>query len=33
MNSIDYDKDGYVRYKEFLRKLSRHGIKSRTPEE
>jgi Ca2+-binding EF-hand superfamily protein len=33
MGSIDYDSDGYVRYKEFLRKLSRHGVKSRTPEE
>ena len=33
MNSIDYDSDGSIRYKEFLRKLSRHGVKSRTPEE
>lgn len=33
MSSIDYDADGFVRYKEFVRKLSRHGVKSRTPEE
>jgi len=33
MSSCDYDSDGHIRYKEFSRKLSRHGIKSRTPEE
>lgn len=33
MQSIDTDNDGYVRYKEFVRKLSRHGVKSRTTEE
>lgn len=31
--AIDSDSDGFVRYKEFVRKLSRHGVKSRTPEE
>jgi len=33
LNSCDYDGDGYIGYKEFVRKLSRHGVKSRTPEE
>jgi Ca2+-binding EF-hand superfamily protein len=33
VSSIDQDSDGFVRYKEFERKLSRHGVKSRTPEE
>ena len=31
--SCDYDSDGFIRYKEFVRKLSRHGVKSRTAEE
>ena len=33
MHSVDVDSDGYIRYKEFVRKLSRHGVSSRTPEE
>jgi len=33
LNSCDYDGDGNIGYKEFVRKLSRHGVKSRTPEE
>lgn len=33
MSSIDYDGSGNVNYKEFVRKLSRHGVKSRTKEE
>lgn len=33
INSIDYDQDGQIRFKEFVRKLSRHGVKSRTGEE
>ena len=33
MGSIDVDTDGYIRYREFVRKLSRHGVKSRTSEE
>jgi Ca2+-binding EF-hand superfamily protein len=33
MLSIDVDSDGYIRYKEFVRKLSRHGVRSRTSEE
>ena len=33
MNSLDMSGDGYVSYKEFVHKLSRHGIRSRTPEE
>ena len=33
MASCDYDADGQIRYKEFARKLSRHGVKSRTAEE
>ena len=33
VNSCDYDADGFISYKEFVRKLSRHGVKSRTPEE
>jgi Ca2+-binding EF-hand superfamily protein len=33
MGSIDVDKDNYVQYKEFVRKLSRHGVKNRTTEE
>lgn len=33
MHSVDVDSDGYVQYKEFVRKLSRHGIRSRTTEE
>ncbi len=33
ISSCDYDSDGYIRYREFVRKLSRHGVKSRTPEE
>ena len=31
--SVDYDQDGQIRFKEFVRKLSRHGVKSRTGEE
>jgi Ca2+-binding EF-hand superfamily protein len=33
MNSIDTDSDGFIRYNEFVRKLNRHGVKSRTSEE
>ncbi len=33
LGSCDYDGDGLIGYKEFVRKLSRHGVKSRTPEE
>lgn len=33
MSSMDTDNDGYIRYKEFVRKLNRHGVKSRTTEE
>jgi len=33
LSSIDTDSDGYIKYKEFVRKLSRHGVKSRTSEE
>lgn len=33
INSMDYDQDGTIRFKEFVRKLSRHGVKSRTGEE
>jgi Ca2+-binding EF-hand superfamily protein len=33
ISSCDYDNDGFIRYREFIRKLSRHGVKSRTPEE
>ena len=33
MASCDYDADGQIRFKEFARKLSRHGVKSRTAEE
>jgi Ca2+-binding EF-hand superfamily protein len=33
MGSVDVDSDGYIRYREFVRKLSRHGVKSRTSEE
>ena len=33
MGSIDVDSDGFIRYREFVRKLSRHGVKSRTSEE
>ncbi len=33
MNSCDYDGDGTIRTKEFERKLSRYGVKNRTPEE
>lgn len=33
MHSIDVDSDGYVQYKEFVRKLARHGVRSRTSEE
>jgi Ca2+-binding EF-hand superfamily protein len=33
ISSVDYDQDGEIRYKEFSRKLSRHGVKSRTGEE
>lgn len=31
--SIDVDSDGSIRYKEFVNKLSRHGVRSRSPEE
>ena len=33
MSSIDTDSDGYIKYTEFVRKLNRHGVKSRTSEE
>ena len=33
MNSLDSSGDGFISYKEFVQKLSRHGIRSRTPEE
>lgn len=33
ISSCDSDSDGFIRYKEFVRKLSRHGVKSRTAEE
>ena len=33
INSCDYDGDGTIRVKEFERKLSRYGVKNRTPEE
>lgn len=33
MHSIDVDSDGYIAYKEFVRKLARHGVRSRTTEE
>jgi len=33
MNSLDLDGDGYVRYREFVRRTTRHGVKSRTSEE
>ena len=33
LSACDYDSDGFIRYKEFVRKLSRHGVKSRTAEE
>lgn len=33
MSSIDVDSDGYVQYKEFVRKLSRYGVRSRTTDE
>jgi len=33
MNSLDSSGDGLISYKEFVHKLSRHGIRSRTTEE
>ena len=33
MGSIDYDNSGNINYREFVRKLSRHGVKSRSKEE
>lgn len=33
IGSVDVDNDGAIRYKEFVRKLSRHGVRSRTSEE
>jgi Ca2+-binding EF-hand superfamily protein len=33
MLSLDVDSDGSIQYKEFLRKLSRHGVRNRTSEE
>ena len=33
MNSLDTSGDGDISYKEFIHKLSRHGIRSRTTEE
>ncbi len=33
MSSLDTSGDGYVSYQEFVHKLSRHGIRSRTTEE
>ena len=33
MKSMDYDSSGGIKYKEFVRKLSRHGVKNRTNEE
>jgi Ca2+-binding EF-hand superfamily protein len=33
MSSVDVDSDGYIRYKEFVRKLSRHGVHNKTSEE
>jgi hypothetical protein len=33
MGSIDVDEDGYVRYREFTRRLKRYGVKSRTTDE
>lgn len=33
MGSIDVDSDGYIRYKEFVRKLQRHGVHTKTSEE
>ena len=31
--SMDVDSDGHIQYKEFIRKLARHGVRSRTSEE
>lgn len=33
LSACDSDSDGSIKYKEFVRKLSRHGVKARTPEE
>lgn len=33
MQSLDVDNDGIIKYREFLRKLTRHGVRSRTSEE
>jgi len=33
MRQIDTDGDDCIRYKEFLAKLQRHGVRSQTPEE
>lgn len=30
---MDVDSDGYINYKEFTKKLDRHGVRSRTSEE
>ena len=29
---LDVDRDGFIRYKEFVNRLSRYGVKSRTTE-
>ena len=33
MRQVDVDGDGSIRYKEFLRKLQRHGVRNQTSEE
>lgn len=33
MLSLDVDSDGSIQYKEFVRKLARHGVRNRTSEE